>query len=365
MLSLAVGLMAFLALKPGGKSGSLSAGNQTLSLPASAIIIRSESCVSVEKYDRVSYEVQEGAQVTAEMPVAVVYKWGYTDDMTQALLNVQQQIYAKQLELLGGVENAELTSLNAQVTAKQQEIRTILSGNAGSLALSVDNREQDNGDAAAATEQTQAEQTADLLTIEKDMKALLSQRCTLLQQCVQADEALNSLYADAETKKTQLAEYTSEVAAKGSGVVSFYFDGYEQVLNANKLEVLNADLVNKVLGNVSAGDTTGTENLLYRLVEPSRWYMAFVTPREQALRLCSGQVYAVAVEGYPDKQFMGTALDPVVNENGVVNILEFGEDIGALISVRSVKATLTAQMSGMKVPLSAIGFENGVPMLMV
>lgn len=356
--------MAVFVFRPGGKSGSLSAGSQELSLSASAILIRSESCVSVEKYDRVSYEVQEGAQVTPEMPVAVVYKWGYTDDMTQSLLNVQQQIYAKQMELLGGVESAELAALNDQIMAKQKDIRALLSKEPGGLAVSAAIAAPGNNDSVPmAAGMEEAGRPVDLLAVEKDIKALLTQRCTLLRQYVQADEALNSLYAEAEAKKTQLAEYTSEVAAKGSGLVSFYSDGYEQVLNADKLDVLNAELVSKVLGNAAGGVSISTENLLYRLVEPARWYMAFVTPREQALRLCAGQVYAARVEGYADRQFMGTALEPVVNENGVVNILEFGEDIGELISVRSVKVALSARMSGMKVPLEAVVLENGAPVL--
>ncbi len=367
---LAMIVLAVLVLKPGGKSGSLSPGSQALTMQATAILIRSETCHSVEKYDRVSYQVQEGAQVTAEMPVAVVYRWGYTDDMTQALLNVQTQIYAKQMELLGGVESAELTALNSQITAKQREIRTALSESTRTLTVSAVSATAtpQGGDASAPPSPSAAPQAAeaslDLLTIENDIKALLTQRCNLLKQYVQADEALNALYSEAETKKAQLAEYTSEVAAKGGGVASFYFDGYEQVLNADKLDVISAELVNKVLSNAGAGGT-GTENLLYRLVEPNKWYMAFVTPKDQALRVCAGQVYAVRAEGYADKLFMGTALEPVVNENGVVNLLEFSEDIGALISVRSVKITLTADMSGMKVPLSAITFDKGVPMLMV
>lgn len=372
-LALAVVVVTVLAFKPGGKSGSLSAGRQELTMETSAILIRSESCNSVEKYDRVSFQVREGAQVTAEMPVAVVYRWGYTDDMTQALLKVQEQIYAKQIELLGGVESAELASLNAQITGKQRDIRTALAADVNTVSLSAVSAppspspglaEGEAAAAGAAAPQAAARQPLDLLTIEQDIKALLSQRCNLLRQAVQADEALNALYSEAEAKKAQLAEYTSEVAAKGGGVVSFYFDGYEQVLNADKLDVISAELVNKVLSNAGSG-ASATENLLYRLVEPGRWYLAFVTPKDQALRVSAGQVYAVRVEGYPDKQFMGTALEPVVNENGVVNMLEFNEDIGELISVRSAKITLSAEMTGMKVPLKAIALEKGVPTLLV
>lgn len=193
----------------------------------------------------------------------------------------------------------------------------------------------------------------------------MAQRSALLKQLVQADEALNALYGEEETKKAQLAEYASDVVAKGSGVVSFYFDGFEQVLSGDKLDVINADVINKVLDSAAGGMVASSESLLFRLVNPSHWYIAFVTPRSQALRVSAGQTYRVQVEGYADRLFIGTALEPVVNENGVVNILEFNETLDDLIGVRTVKVTLSGEMTGLEVPLEAILEENGVPVLPV
>ena len=404
-LVVGLGIGAVLLFKPGGKSGTLTAGEQTLTATVSAVMIREESCLSVERYDRVTYQVQEGAQVTADMPVATVYKWGYTDDMTQSLLTTQQQVYEKQMELLGSVESAELSNLNAQIQAKKEAIRTYLSqrtrglygttqAQASQAAAAVEEtptpvpptqdpaatQPAETGQpqetpaaaptAALPTQTPQADLTGqaaggeDLLKLENDLKELLTQRSSLLRQSIQADEQLNQLYAEEDSKQAQLLEYVSNVSAKGDGVVSFYFDGYEQVLSAEKLDVVNADLVNKVLEEASGG-TSSSDSLLFRLVNPNHWYLAFVTPRNQALRLCAGQVYAVQVEGYADRTFMGTALEPVVNENGIVNLLEFTEDMGELMSVRTMEATLTAQASGLEVPLEAIGFGDGVPVLEV
>lgn len=117
-------------------------------------MIREESCVSVERYDRATYQVQEGAQVTSEMPVATVYKWGYTDDMTQSLLSIQEEIYQKQLELLGSVESAELSNINNQLREKQQAIRQCLQRGIQGLT-------GDTGQTApAATAQPAAAQTS-------------------------------------------------------------------------------------------------------------------------------------------------------------------------------------------------------------
>ena len=367
-LVVGLGALAIFLFKPGRKSGTLHTGTQALTLEASAIVIREESCVSVERYDRATYQVQEGAQVTSEMPVATVYKWGYTDDMTQSLLSLQEEIYQKQLELLGSVESAELSNINNQLQEKQQAIRQCLqrgiqglTGDTGQTAPAATAQPAaaqtsaqatpQPGEQPSETQQLPIQQPAgeDLLALENDVKDLLAQRSALLKQLVQADEALNALYGEEETKKAQLAEYASDVVAKGSGVVSFYFDGFEQVLSGDKLDVINADVINKVLDSAAGGMVASSESLLFRL----------------ALRVSAGQTYRVQVEGYADRLFIGTALEPVVNENGVVNILEFNETLGDLIGVRTVKVTLSGEMTGLEVPLEAILEENGAPVLPV
>ncbi|MDR0840968.1 MAG: hypothetical protein LBN26_06260 [Christensenellaceae bacterium] len=337
-----VAVVAAVLLWPMRRSGTLSAGSQKVYMQATAVLIRDEVSSAAEKYDRVRYQVLEGAQVNAEMPVAVVYKWGYTDEMTQSLLAVQQQIYKKQVELLGSAENAELSSVNTQIIAKEAAIR-----------------------ASVRREPIGEEPPGDLLALENDLQALMQQRMALLKQGVQPDESLNALYAEETTRQTQLAEYTSDMIAKGSGVVSFYFDGYEQVLMASKLDVVSAGLLNNVIAGAASGAAASSEIMLYRLVNPTRWYLAFVTPRSQALRLAQGQAYTVELEldNAEGKLYTGTALAPSIYENGVVNMLEFAEDMGDLIGVRTAHVTLSAQVSGFKLPLKAIKLKEGAPVL--
>lgn len=326
-----VAIAAAVILIPKGGSATLRGGTMTLELTTKAVIIRDENCVSVEKFDRVDHLVNEGSQVNAETPVAMVYKWGYTDDMAQALITIQQKIYEKQLAILDGIQTAELSSINTQIDEKRQAIAS-------------------------------GEGTTDLLQLETELEALLNQRAAYLLGSVQPDIELNSLYAEETAKKAQIAEYTSTVAAKLTGLVSFYFDGYEQVLSADKLDVVNADLVTNII-NGAAGSTSADQTLLYRLVNPVRWYVAFVTPSNDAFRLSSGASYTVAFEGVHGRVFSGTALPSVAYDGGVVNMLEFSEEIGSLMSARAVSATITAPMTGYRVDKGAVKVKDGVPVL--
>ena len=332
LLALAILIGAAALIIPARGSGTLKGKTMEAVLTPEVAIIREENCVPIEQFDMVDYLINEGATVNAEMPVATVYKWGYTDEMAQSLVTIQQKIYEKQLSILDGIESTELASVNAQITELRSSIKDCVN---------------DKND-------------SDLLSLERDMEALLSQRATILKNFVQPDVDLNSLYTEESTKLTQLAEYTSTVSAKMTGVVSFYFDGFEQILSAEKLDMVNADVLEMVFDGDTGGSTASSGDMLYRLVNPNRWYAAFLTPASEGLRLLEGQSYHVTFDGIHGKTGVGVALAPVAYDGGVVNILQFDEDIGELLSVRTVNAHISATMTGYEVPADAVKVKDGV-----
>lgn len=329
VLAILIGVVALIL--PSRGSGTLKRKTMEAVLTPTVAVIREESCIPIEQFDMVDYLVNEGATVNAEMPVATVYKWGYTDEMAQSLVTIQQKIYQKQLSILDGIESTELASVNAQINELRSTIKDCV------------NNKNDS----------------DLLALEKDMEALLSQRATILKNFVQPDVDLNSLYTEESTKLTQLAEYTSTVSAKMTGVVSFYFDGFEQILTAEKMDMINADVL-KMVFDGNSGGAASDGNMLYRLVNPGRWYVAFLTPASEGLRLLAGQSYHVTFDGIHGKTSVGTALAPVPYAGGVVNILQFEEDIGELLSVRTVDAYISATVTGYEVPADAVKVKDGI-----
>ncbi len=331
MLVLLVSVVALVLIIPNGGGGTLRNATMEAKITPTAVIIRNESTVSVEKFDRVDHLVDEGASVNAEVPVATVYKWGYNNEMSQSLASIQQKIYKKQLAILDGVESTELTSVNSQIT----ELKSKIVANIAS-----------NGE-------------GDLLEYERSMKELLSQRTTYLKNSVQADVELNSLYSEETAKQTQIAEYTSTVNAKMTGLVSFYFDGYELVLNGEKLDVVSADVLKKIINGESGVNTTTSESLLFRLVDPNKWYMAFITAPGEGAILMEGQAYTVSFDELDCEPYTATALAPVVCDGGIVNMLEFTQNIGELLSIRVINATITAQLSGLEMNAGAIKTKNG------
>lgn len=312
-------------------AGIVRAGVMNATIDTTVVFIRDEQSVGADKYDRISFYVNEGDTVSAGDDVALVYKWGYSDDMMQSLLTVEGQIYSAQTALLAGVENTDLESIELQIQQKRLAIRAAALGSG----------------------------EEDLLTLQRELADLLDQRAVFLAQTVQPTTALTELYSTQTERQNQLDTYREKVTAPDSGTVSFYFDGYEQILNTDKLDTINASLISNVISGSSDLLSGSSSNLVYRLVNPNLWYLAFVTPRSQGLRLCAGERYTVTFADC-GVQFGGTAMTTAVSDGGVLNMLEFTDDMGDLFSTRKLKATVSAELTGFLVPQKFISVKDGV-----
>ncbi len=326
---LLIGIVVIGIVVSGRNAGVVRAGVMTARIEATVVFIRDEQCVGADKYDRVSFYVNEGDTVNDAQEVALIYKWGYSDDMMQALLTVEGQIYAAQTALLAGVENADLASIELQIQNKRLAVR-----------------------------QTELGEEGDLLTLQRELADLLAQRSAFLLQTVQPTSALTELYNTQAERLAQLDTYRQKVTAAGTGRVSFYFDGYEQILNTDKLDTINAALVSSVVSGSADLLSGAPSNLVYRLVNPNLWYLAFVTPRSQALRLAAGERYTVTFT-HGALQFTGTAMNAAASEGDVLNLIEVTEGMGELYRTRKLKATVTAELSGYLIPLKYVSVKDG------
>lgn len=337
MLLGVAGVIALVALVASAlkKTGEIQFGSLGATLEVNAAIIRDETTVMTEPYEKISFDVSEGDTVNNDQVIAQVYKRGYQDETMVTLLNLQKQIYTYQLQLLGGQTPQELADLNTSIATVESQIRSVSRG----------------------------ESDLDMLDLEQSLKDLQGQRSTLLQTIVTPDTTLTQLYSDLSSQQNTMSGWRKDIKnSSGTGIVSFYFDGYEQVLNVNKLSTINSALVKNVVkgGNTASIAASTSETPLYRVINNTHWFIAFVTDATDPMRLAEGEQYNVVFANYSDQPFTATARAGTVSENAVVNILEFNTDIGKLIGARTVAATISKSAQGLVVPLKAIEMVNGV-----
>ena len=318
------------------KTGEIEFGSLGADMDVNAAIIRDEKVIMSEPYEKITFEVTEGETVNNDQVIAQLYKRGYQDETMVTLLNLQKQIYDYQIQLLGGQEPTELTDLNDNIDTVELQIRSVSRG----------------------------ESELDMLDLEQTLKDLENQRVTLMQSIVTPDTTLTQLYNDLKSQQNVMSGWKRDIKnTSGTGIVSFYFDGYEQVLSVNKLSTINSALVKTVVngGNTANVSESTSEVPLYRIINNTHWFIAFVTSSSDPMRLAEGEQYSVLFKDYSEQQYTATARASQVSENAVVNILEFNTDIGKMIGSRTVAATISKSAQGLVVPLKAIEIVSGMP----
>lgn len=299
-----------------------------------AVVIRDEEVLISSEYARLDYLRSEGADVMSGESLATVYKLGYSDELMQSLLNTREEVYRAQMERIGSTKDSHLDEINEGI----QRLRRMI---ADCIMQGAD---------------------GDLESLYRQLDNALKERMDFLKDKVQETESLRALYKAVEDKEALLDTWTDTVAAPKTGAVSYYFDGFEQAMNADKLNMLTADLINRALKDKGAASwTTDDHARVCRVVNRERWYVAFLTKSADLVRTARGVEYTVEIEG--SGVYTGTALEPIINGSEIVNILEFTDDIGDLLSVRNVKLSVSASVNGIKVKSNAVRNENGLTYL--
>lgn len=318
----------------GGSEGMTVQDTITLEHPSQAVIIRDEVTYTTERFERITYAAKEGDRVETGAPIATIYKWGYNDDILQTLLNTQKKIYDEQMSLQQDIANPELDAVNAEIQVILANIRAAVTG-----------KSQD-----------------DLLDLELRLKNSLKSRGDILKSKVQASAKLTELYAEEQNNIQRLGQWQGSIAAQSAGRVSFYFDGYELMLSADKLSTVNPDLINTAIkGGGITGAVNITENQLYRQTNTAHWYVAFVTSSSAPFRVVKGETYQFEIAGYTGTYFSGIALEPVITESGVVNIIELNQEMGELVDIRVIGIKLKKEAQGVSVPIAVIQIKEGMP----
>lgn len=296
-----------------------------------AVLIRDEKVLISSEYARLDYLREEGAEVITGEKLATVYKLGYSDELMQSLLNAREDVYRAQMDRIGSTKDARLDEMNDVIAGIRARIEDcVMTGNG-------ENLEQ----------------------LYWQLDSALKERMEYLRGKVQETEALRALYKSADDKAALLETWTETVYAPSYGVVSYYFDGYEEAMNAEKLSMLTPDLINRAVKDKgSAVWTTGDRTRACRVVDNERWFIAFLTKSSDPVRTAEGVEYDVEIKGYGT--YKGTAHDPIINGSQVVNVLEFDTDIGELLNVRTATVRISAAVSGIKVKTEALKIENGI-----
>lgn len=332
LATLALIIIAVIVLIRFSTSGTVEIDSLSFEKAVSTVIVRDEQVATAETYGKIIFLAAEGERVTSGTKVAEVYKWGYNENILQDLLTLQQEIRTYQVDtILKDIMDTELQALDNSIAEKVDAISASIRG----------------------------ENEQDLLILERELKRQMNDRRELLRTKVQPDEKLTNLYEREQTLMERMEVWKGDALAVNSGMISFYFDGYEFMLNNQTVATLTPTEVSAVLKGTGKSTSTEAQRPLYRIVNNMHWYGIMTADKSDPQKMVLGEKYSIVFDGYFDRPYTGTLITANQCDTGLLYTLEINEDIGPFLGVRKAKATIKRTFEGLRIPSRVITTREG------
>lgn len=294
------------------------------------LIVRDEVVYEAKNYGKTNYIAVEGQPVKAGDPIVEVYEWGYNDETLSKLLELQKTIMQYQTEVVrADVIDDSLNDINSRIDAKATEIQQAIFDNNSMV----------------------------LLPLERDMEALLDERMTYLRVNTMADNQLSGYYTQESELLTRFAEWRSQLNANENGIVSFYFDGCEALMNKQNIGSFTREALEEVFEGktIEIPEKDKAYAPLYRVVNGNEWYVVLLSD-EKIDEMHMGNNFSIIFEDYLDTQYTGLVYNvSELDQNaGYVYTIMIQDNIGPLLGERRVSARLYGVQEGLSIPKSCV-----------
>jgi len=322
--------MGYRILNP--TTGRLGSGTVAGEMEFTGVIIRRENVVAAEDYHTIRYLVSEGDMVSGQQQVALLYKKGFENQMSD-IVSKEQQIYQQQLTLLR-LSSADGLTLPDEVAAFNTQIDETI---------------------ARMTQASMGKASLDYIQLSEELDELLTARQNLLRQIVPTDASLTASYEQLDILRKAFSAESTLVNDAGSGYISFHMDGYE---NAMSIDSLTESQVRRVVSSpVSASYNTSG---VYRIVDPNGFYVAFTVGAASPQRLIVGNTYELKVK-YQDTVYTGRVIAERPAAKYVLYILQVDRDVLPVLENRTMTFSIQSSATGTTIPVDGIYFNGGLP----
>lgn len=297
------------------------------------LIVRDETPYDAEGVSSVEYIAEEGSTVYLSDNICNVYSNGYSTSLSTALQGYRDQIrdYEMNRILHETTYDARMDRLDNEVLDLAREFRLMMSGQRGNL-----------------------------LNQESLLSAAVLSRQRYVRQKYATDQRLSRLLDDEQSQLQRIGSWTKQYVATGTGIVSFYTDGYEYGLTLSNYSTFNPQQVRRMIGGslpdvvASAGKST-----IYRIVRDGVWYMLFLT-KDPNWNPTEGSVYEVKLERFENTS-ISAMVESFTRSGGELLVrLRVEGPVSPVMYIRSCTASLGDYVTSLCVPKRAIYTQDNM-----
>jgi putative membrane fusion protein len=308
-------------------------GQVDMNISGPAIIIREEEVFTAPAYGKAVYLAADGVSVTKDQPVAILYKENFDESIIGQLYSVQERIILyQQDQLLGQVIDGDISKLKSDIEY---------------LVLDVQSMVRDN-------------RLDSLPKMENQLRSLLAQKQKLLDYRTEPDSYLKGLYDEEARILNYMKDWTINIIAPESGLISFQLDGLENILGINSVDKLTSYDFEQIMEHVpkyNAAEDAKAEQPFFRMVDPlSNWYIAIQSHGNEEY-FNRGDKVQVSFE---DGSSATASIYRINREKGnSFLVLEFSGNVDRIINKRVTPVSINKTVEGLVIPKEALVHHKG------
>ncbi|NLW21106.1 MAG: hypothetical protein GXY84_07000 [Clostridiales bacterium] len=316
------------------QTATVTISEQGSTFSGQTLIVRNESVYQQENVADVRYMAEEGAAVSRGDPVCLVYSTGFSARELERLQSYRAQIkdYHKVLLDASVTPDAQLGRLETMVMQRAQETQALVRGASGNL-----------------------------LNQEQLLKDAISQRHAYLKQKYIEDTKLTRLYDNENSQLQRIETWTKQFAATDNGIVSFYTDGFEAVLNSSNYQEYSPQAVRDMINGKVPQPVSQAKNAIdiFRLVRQFDWG-ALMLADDLSWNPVVGDQYRMLIESF-ESTTVSVSVESVTRAGGEMLVrLKADSAIEPILYTRSARVQLSKSVITYAVPASAIINQDGI-----
>ena len=327
------GLLVWLLLPkgPGKQARDTSAvsGSQDMEISGPAVCIWDEEVFTAPQGQRVEHYVADGDPVTTGDTIADIFPAEGDSSVLDQLNALREDITHHQISILDDAQAEALASLNTQIEETAAAIQ----------------KKAIRDDAASVAED------------ESQLKSLMSERQTWLDEHVNPDQRLLSLYQQEGIFMQKLDKEMVPIIAPADGYVSFSVDGWEGKLSPDLIDYITpADMgewLNAQGKEQAPATSSAAEAPFFKIIYDTQWYLAVQAESSEGFH--AGDT--VSVRWNDGSEGVTAEVMRTAAGQGYDLILLRSDGVPTRSRYGYVRVTKTA--AGLKVPVNALYQENG------
>ncbi len=300
------------------------------SIISMGIICRDETVMDDNSGGYFYYNVENGARVSSGMLVGQVYSSQKDIDLIYRSNDI-----ATQIEKLKEAENF-MSSVNVDISITRRELSNSMAAFAQDMASGSFGNVYD-----------------DMM----EMALHLNKINTAMHRKGDISATIAELEAKNSDVKGQISSPTESVYSPSSGYFVNYVDGYEDIADAEKIEVMSYAEGLKLL---TAPAEESTKSVYGKVITNYKWNLCtYVTP-QQAEKLYEGQKVKLSADVESGQYQTVTVEKLVPKDDMVLVILKSSTMSRNIVNTRIAECEiLFSQYKGIKVPVEALRFVDG------